>query len=415
MESKYAVLILGAGLGGTAVLEMLSHECLIRLVGIVDIDPDAIGLKLAKELDVPVFTDAATALEQSAPCMVFNLTGNDTLSDLAVRQVGANNVVGGDLANVFWGMISRLQQAQNSLLENKARLRAVIQHVREGIISINPQGIIESANPALEKLFGYSAEEMLGNNISMLMPEPNRSMHDGYLQRYQQTGIQHVIGHYREVEALHKNGQPFPIELNVAEMNLEGHQYFVGLIRDISERKEAEEKLTHLALHDPLTGLPNRTQFYDRLEFILSQAQRLKSMAAVLFIDLDGFKAVNDAIGHDMGDQVLRDVSHRLNLCIRKSDVVARLGGDEFTVILNNLQNSQLVAPLAEKIIAVINQPVERNGRSCNVGASIGIAMYPGDAENIDDLIRAADKAMYQAKQDGKNTYRFAAGGSPTG
>ena len=178
-------------------------------------------------------------------------------------------------------------------------------------------------------------------------------------------------------------------------------------MRDITERKKAEEKLTQLALYDQLTGLPNRTMFHEKLTSALLQARRAKSEMALLFIDLDGFKTVNDTLGHGVGDQLLREVGKRLRISIRESDTAARMGGDEFMVILNNLHDRSQALLIAEKIINAINQPMQLDGNKCNVGASIGIAIYPEQAENASDLVRAADSAMYYAKASGKNAYRL--------
>jgi diguanylate cyclase (GGDEF)-like protein len=209
------------------------------------------------------------------------------------------------------------------------------------------------------------------------------------------------------VDGYHKSGKQMPLEINVARMELGETRHFVCLVRDIAERKQAEAKLTQLALYDQLTGLPNRTMFYERLTALLPQARRTKSEMALLFIDLDGFKVVNDTLGHSIGDQLLQEVGKRLRACIRESDTAARMGGDEFTVILNNLQDSEQTTNIAEKIINAINQPMHLNGKICKVGASIGIAIYPNHAENAHDLVRAADSAMYHAKASGKNAYKL--------
>ena len=399
-----SVLILGAGPGGTALLELFLEEVLINVIGVVDDDPNALGISLAKEKGIPVFHDIEEALEKSGSCMVFNLTKDETLSEVAARWVGASGVLGGPEAKLIWQIISRLKTMQEDLWENQIRMQAVISNVREGIISIDPKGIIENANPASELLFGYESGELIGQNVKVLMPEPNHSMHDTYLRTYHRTGRKHVIGNYREVVGLTKSGKHFPLEINIAEMEFNDRKHFVGLVRDITGRKQAEEKMTQLALYDHLTGLPNRILFHERLESARVQAHRNKSLVALLFIDLDGFKAVNDSLGHHVGDLLLKEVSHRLKNVVRESDTVARMGGDEYTVILTNIKEVSAASQVAEKIITSLNKPITLDGNSCSIGASIGLAVYPDHAEDLESLISNADSAMYQAKANGKNS-----------
>lgn len=403
LQHEQPVLIIGAGPGGAALLDILSSEAHIKIVGIVDTNPEARAIKAAKELDIKVYTGIETALKKCGSCFVFNMTHDQSLAERAIRSVGADNVIGGQQAEFFWHIITRLQKTRAESLENQVRLQAVIHNIQESIISIDPKGIIEDANPATTHIFGYAVDELIGQNIKMLMPEPDHNQHDAYLREYQRTGKRHVIGHYREVVALHKDGRQFPLEINIAEMKLGGVTHFIGLARDITERKITEEKLTQMALHDQLTALPNRRNFFDKLEFSLFSARRIKAVVALLFIDLDGFKKINDSFGHALGDHVLKEVGRRLCANIRESDTAARMGGDEFTVILNHLKKVEDASYVAEKIIKAINQPIELDGTICNIGASIGIAIYPDHAESINDLIIAADSAMYQAKANGKN------------
>ena len=189
-------------------------------------------------------------------------------------------------------------------------------------------------------------------------------------------------------------------------MVLGEQRYFVGIVRDISERKRAEEKIAHLAHYDYLTGLPNRALFLDNLEHSVSLAKRNHYNVAVLFLDLDGFKKVNDTFGHDTGDLLLQEVSRRLKATLRASDTVARVGGDEFIFVLNEIGDDENAALMAKKIITVLSEPLELKGRRCHVGGSIGISLYPEDSTNPDALIKQADDAMYLAKQSGKNTYK---------
>ena len=402
-QQGQSVLIIGAGPGGAALLDIFSKEKGISVRGVVDSNLDAVGIKLAQSLGIPVFSEVADALVRSGNCIIFNMTHDKSLSDIAACHVGVGKVIGGDEARFFWDIISRLQTLKNALWENQVRLQAVLHNVQEGIISIDPHGIIEDANPAIAGIFGYTQAQLVGQPIQPLIPELTSAMHD--LESY--TKSRKGLSRYREAAGFHKNGKQLPLEINIARMELNAAMHFVCLVRDIAERKQAEAKLIQLALYDQLTGLPNRTMFYERLASLLPQARRTKSEMALLFIDLDGFKSVNDSMGHGIGDQLLQEVGKRLLASIRESDTVARMGGDEFTVILNNMQDSGQTASIAEKIIDAINQPIHLNGKSCKVGASIGIAIYPNHAKTANDLVRAADSAMYHAKASGKNAYRL--------
>jgi diguanylate cyclase (GGDEF)-like protein/PAS domain S-box-containing protein len=297
-----------------------------------------------------------------------------------------------------------------AFMSEAARAQAVMDTAAEGIITIDERGIIESFNRAAEHMFGYTAGEAVGRNVKMLMPEPHASEHDGHLARYLRTGEAGVIGRPRELPALRKDGTGFPVELNLAEIHLGGERRFTGIIRDITERKQADERFERLAHHDSLTGLPNRTLFYDRLQQAIALARRERHELALLYLDLDRFKAVNDSFGHDAGDELLQGVAERIRCQARESDTVARVGGDEFTVILPRITSREDVATVAGKIIDALSTRFDLSGRQqqADIGASIGIAIYPADAQDIDVLVKAADAAMYHAKQVG-NSFRFCA------
>jgi len=404
---EQSVLIIGAGPGGSALLDIFSKEVQIKIVGIVDNNPEALGIGLAHKLNVKVYSNVEKALEKSGNCIVFNMTHDQGLTEVASRYVGAGSVIGGQEARFFWHIITRLQAVKAELLDNQTRLQAVIHNVQEGIVLIKPDGFIENANPATSRIFGFAANELIDHHVEMLIPKPGESKHQPCTWKEMVTGEKSMIGHSREVVAVHKNGRLFPLEINIAEMALDGVKHFVGIVRDITERKRAEGKLTQMALFDQLTELPNRTNFFDKLEFSLSHARRNKSVLALLFIDLDGFKKVNDTLGHTIGDQLLREVAKRLHANIRETDMVARMGGDEFTVILSNLEDIESATSMAEKLIKAINQPIILDGNTCNVGASIGIAAYPYHAGSSNSLINAADSAMYQAKASGKNRFEI--------
>jgi diguanylate cyclase (GGDEF)-like protein/PAS domain S-box-containing protein len=313
----------------------------------------------------------------------------------------------------FWFLVvTPLQKALE--LEN-IKSHKILEMAAEGIISIDTKGNIQSFNLAAQKMFGYNETEVVGRNVSMLMPPPHRESHDQYLSRYLQIGQAHAIGKTRELQGLRKDGMPFPMEISVNEIKSGGVHVFTAVMRDISEQKLAQKRIEQLAHYDELTHLPNRTLFYDRLGQAISQAKRNRRSIALLYVDLDGFKHVNDTKGHHMGDLLLMQTAERLRLCVRESDTLARLGGDEFTVLLNDAHEREHVEMVANKIVNSIDQPFNLEGLTARIGASVGIARYPDDAQTAGTLLIVADKAMYAAKAAGKNTYRFGIPGDSTG
>jgi diguanylate cyclase (GGDEF)-like protein len=273
------VLVIGAGRGGTAMLELFLDDPLIKIVGIFDADPHAPALAIAKKHGVRNFTNLAEAIEASRPCLAFNLTGDDSVTAYAESQLGNGNIIGGFQARFLWNLLTRL--------------------------------------------------------------------------------------------------------------------------------KQTNEQITYLAHHDNLTALPNRILFYDRLNQTITRGRREKELSAVLFLDLDGFKLINDTFGHDVGDALLREAAKRIVACVRESDTVARMGGDEFTVILCNVRTQDSIKRVANKIIEAIARPFVLNGKECSVSVSIGISLHPDNGETAAQLVKIADAAMYLAKHSGKNCYRF--------
>jgi diguanylate cyclase (GGDEF)-like protein/PAS domain S-box-containing protein len=408
----YPVLIIGAGRGGFALLEMFMEDPLVEVIAIADPNLAAPGIKLAQSRGVPTYTDAGEALracKDYPDCIVYNLTHDEAITAEVVKVFGDNKRVASGLeVNLFWQMVTNLKQIKGELEKSQSQLQAIIHNAMDGIIMINETGEVLGFNPAAEQIFGYSKQDILGKNLNMLMPEPVRSEHDGYINRYLQTGQGKILGiGGREVVAVRRNGEQFPMELSASEMMLGGQRYFVGIVRDITERKQAEQKIAHLAHYDYLTDLPNRALFLDNLEHAVSLARRNQYKVVVFFLDLDGFKKVNDTLGHDAGDMLLRGVSKRLRETIRASDTVARVGGDEFIFVLNGIESDENTALMAKKIIAALSVPFDLKGQQCRVGGSLGIAIFPDDSTDSETLIKQADDAMYLAKQSGKNTYRF--------
>jgi len=336
---------------------------------------------------------------------VYNLSHDDSVADAAERIFGDKRVAGGTEVKLFWQMIMNLKQIKLDLEKSQNQLRAIIHNVMDGIITLDEAGKIQGFNPAAEKIFGYAEQAVLGTDIGMLAPALGAEADGGngtrqvLMDKLGQRGI--------ETPGQRADGGTFPMEMSLSEMHLGGVRYFIGIVRDITERKQAEEKIAHLAHHDFLTGLPNRAYFAEILQHSIALGARSHNKLAVMFLDLDGFKKINDTLGHEAGDLLLQGVAQRLQATVRQSDVVARIGGDEFILLLEHIAGPENAAAVAQKIIANLTPEFDLNGTPGRVGASIGIALYPQHGEGAEELLRRADEAMYQSKQSGKNTYRF--------
>ncbi len=408
----YPVLIIGAGRGGFALLEMFIEDKLVDVIAIADPNPDAPGMKLATSHGIQTYAVAAQALEACKDypdCIVYNLSHDDAITAEAVKVFGPDKrVASGPEVNLFWQMVTNLKQIKGELEKSQNQLQAIIQNAMDGIITTDETGNILGLNPAAEHIFDYKLQDVLGKNLDILMPEPFHNEHASPLNRFELSGNAKIPGkRSTEILAVRKSGEIFPMELSASEMILGGQRYFIGIVRDIAERKQAENKIAHLAHYDYLTNLPNRALFVDNLEHSISMAKRNNYKVGVLFLDLDGFKKVNDTLGHDAGDLLLKEVSRRFKETIRASDTVARVGGDEFIFLLNEIGTEENAGKMATKFITALSKPFELLGKQCNVGASIGISLYPTEATDPEMLIKQADSAMYLAKHSGKNTYRF--------
>ncbi|OSM00211.1 two-component system response regulator [Magnetofaba australis] len=282
----------------------------------------------------------------------------------------------------------------------------VFQNTAEAIILTDPTGAIIDVNPAFSAISGYTREEAIGAN-----PRDFKSgRHDDNFYAKMWNSVLSK-GHWQgEVWDRRKNGEIYPkrLTINVVRDASNRIEHFVGIFSDISEDKATEMKLEQLAYYDPLTQLPNRMLFRDRLEHEFYSARRHKSRFAVCFIDLDRFKQVNDTLGHSAGDELLQHVAQRLEGCVRATDTVARLGGDEFTMILTEVGvSSDSVAHVAEKVLIELQKPMHIKGQEIFVGASIGISLFPENGEDFDTLTKNADVAMYQAKARGRGNFVF--------
>ena len=285
-------------------------------------------------------------------------------------------------------------------IDVNAYFKEVFTNAGIGIMILDANSSIEYINGEALNIFGYKSGELVNTNFSALI----HSTDQDYLK--QLIKIAHSSSP-SEFMGIHKDNSAFPIELNISSKILNQTCIYTVIIRDITEIKKNEETLKHQAYFDSLTGIPNRTLFLDRSEIALNQAKSSKEGLGVIFIDLDEFKELNDTLGHDAGDVMLKTIAQRFINCARKSDTVSRRGGDEFTILMPRIKNIEDAIKLAERILDSNKNAISIKDKMVFPKTSIGISIYPRDGDSIETLINNADKAMYNAKESGKNQYSF--------
>ena len=276
------------------------------------------------------------------------------------------------------------------------------------IIAVVANGEIVQVNTSAVELFGYSREEMVGMSVHLLLPPRFRDAHETHLSRFAVSAAGSIsMAERGELSGYKKDGSEFPLEASVAKVRSGDAELMVVTLRDITERKSVEEALTWQATHDPLTGLPNRTLIGDRLQNALARSGRDGSKVALLFVDVDGFKLVNDSYGHEQGDEVLKEVADRLVGMVRPGYTVARFGGDEFLILTERVNSEAQVGAFADRLIDGIKAPLEIGTGEVSVTVSVGIAMGNGNTHTATDMLRMADGAMYLAKQTGRDGWKI--------
>ncbi|RAU23112.1 response regulator [Paramagnetospirillum kuznetsovii] len=324
--------------------------------------------------------------------------GTPFWSLLTIRE----NTYGGEPVNLAW--IYDITERKTS--EERLQLAAkVVETANEGIMITGADGTIEAVNTAFTRITGYSPDEAVGKKPSIL----KSGRHDQDFYRDMWRSLLDNGQWQGEVWNRRQTGEVFIEWLSIATVrDATGNvSHILGVFSDITARKEDEEKVWRQANFDALTGLPNRSLFLDRLGQAVKAARRDRTRFALMFIDLDGFKAINDSFGHAVGDLLLQATATRLLLAVRSSDTVARLSGDEFIVILHDIEGRDEVALVASKMVNRLAETFDLDGHQANVQASIGIAMFPDDADDAAMLIRLADRAMYTVKGAGKNNFAF--------
>jgi diguanylate cyclase (GGDEF)-like protein/PAS domain S-box-containing protein len=293
----------------------------------------------------------------------------------------------------------------NRFRDSEAHTRSVLENVADGIVTVSEDGLVESCNRAAGELFGYQEDEAVGQAFGSMIARKGA----GRDERADTDMLRHThLGRAQEWIGYRKDGTKFAMELDLSDVQLGSRISYIACLRDVSERERHNEALQHQALHDPLTGLPNRVLFGDRVNNGIRASSRTDEPLALLVMDLDGFKLVNDTLGHQTGDELLKLVANRLVLCLRDGDTVARLGGDEFGILLLGGGSLPGVASVVWKIQAALAPSFEIAGNTIDVRASIGITQVPEHGDNIDDLLRRADLAMYDAKRLGTGYALFA-------
>ena len=297
--------------------------------------------------------------------------------------------------------VTRFKEAEANLKLTASVFRSTI----EGIVITDAEQRILSVNPAFTTITGYTAEEAIGQTPRIL--KSNHHEKAFYAAMWRDLD---ATGRWQgEIWNRRKGGEVLLEWQTITKIHGSSDEpvRYVSVFHDITESRHDDERIRHLAFHDALTDLPNRSLLMNRLDHQIAQAERERCNLAVVFLDLDRFKAVNDTLGHDVGDDLLRLVAQQLQILVRQSDTVARLGGDEFVLLLHNPSGREELVQIITRIIAALHEPMVIRGNTAQVGTSLGIAMFPADGQTPDRLIQCADAAMYAAKRAGRNTYRF--------
>jgi diguanylate cyclase (GGDEF)-like protein/PAS domain S-box-containing protein len=330
-------------------------------------------------------------------------------SDGQVRHVSASRgelLWGGkECFQVVYQDITERKQLEEALEKSEERYRTILAEIQEGYYEIDLAGSFTFVNDATCRQLGYTREELIGMNYrAYVHKEEVKGVYKAWHTVYR-TG-KPLQSH--PFTCIRKDGTQTFLESSVSALrNNEGEIIgFRSISRDVTKHKELERKLAEMATHDALTGLPNRTLLSDRFMIALALSRRTRNRLAVLMLDLDRFKAVNDSMGHDVGDKLLKAVGKRLEVTMRKSDTVARIGGDEFVLLLPQIHRAEEAAKFAQRVLDVFREPFVFDGNRLNITTSIGIAVYPEGGKDIESLLKSADTAMYWAKEQGRDIYR---------
>jgi diguanylate cyclase (GGDEF)-like protein/PAS domain S-box-containing protein len=293
-------------------------------------------------------------------------------------------------------------QIEAQVADRTGRLEAILDNAADAIVTVDARGRVAAANRATAALFGYPPAHLPGLPFTTLVPGHGGDDGPTLLARLARSRPED-----RQLEGRNARGEPMPLAVSVSLVDLPGERLFVCILRDLTEQQRAQARIHRLAHHDPLTGLENRHALGMRLDQQLAQARRTRQALAVLFIDLDHFKKINDSLGHQAGDQLLVGAAARMKDLLRDVDTLARLGGDEFIIVLGGPLSPDRVSAVAMRLVESLRQPYRLGGTTAHSGASVGVALFPDDGADADTLLRHADMAMYAAKHEGRGNFQF--------
>ena len=353
------------------------------------------GLEVVREANSRGCTD---------PLILFTGQGSHEI-DIEAMEAGATDyLVKGEITAPLLERSVRYaierKKAEAALRESEKSIRALIETTNDSVFLLDPDGICLTINQTGAERLGIQAESLLGKNILDIMPpdvaERRRFRLDQVVQSKSPTAFEDE-----------RAGRWYESNMHPVFDEHGGISRIAVFARDITERKKNAEIIYHQANFDALTDLPNRTMFHGRFARALQRARRSRSLVALLFVDLDGFKGVNDTLGHGAGDLLLQEAALRLTSCVREVDTVARIGGDEFTIVLPDLGSVNAAERVARLVLSRLAEPFILKGADVSISGSIGITFFPDDAEDVESLLRNADSAMYRAKDAGSNAFRF--------